>query len=250
LPHSNKKRLVLWQILGGVTFIAVWQIAATLLDNTYILPRPAAVLSALAGLFAENDAGVLSATLGRWLLGLIPAIVLGMLLGSLSAAYVRFGAFMAPLFTVIKSIPIVAVILLALVWLNAPLVPSFAVFLAAFPSVCENSAAGVKGIDRRLIEMGRVYKFSLSKRLFGIYLPSIAPYVVAAVKTAAGIGLKAVVVTELVVQPVLSVGAQMQTARVTLSTDKLLAWTVLVIAMGYLIDRLLGMVEKALRNRY
>lgn len=239
-----------WQIFGGVTFIAVWQVAANILNNSYILPRPAAVLSALAGLFAGNNAGVLSSTLGRWLLGLVPAILLGILLGSLSAAYVRFGAFMAPLFTVIKSIPIVAVILLALVWLKAPYVPSFAVFLAAFPSVCENSAAGVRGIDRRLTDMGKVYRFSLSKRLFGIYLPSIAPFVVAAVKTAAGIGLKAVVVTELVVQPVLSVGAQMQTARVTLSTDKLLAWTVLVIAIGYLLDRLLGLVEKQLRNRY
>jgi len=241
---------VLWQIFGGVTFIAVWQIIATLLNNSYILPRPAAVLSALAGLFAGNNASILSATLGRWLLGLAPAILFGMLLGSLSAAYARFGAFMAPLFTVIKSIPIVAVILLALVWLKAPYVPSFAVFLAAFPSVCENSAAGVRGIDRRLTEMGKVYRFSLSKRLFGIYLPSIASYVVAAIKTAAGIGLKAVVVTELVVQPVHSVGAQMQTARVTLSTDILLAWTVLVILMGYLLDRLLGLVEKQLRNRY
>ncbi|HNX15444.1 MAG TPA: ABC transporter permease subunit [Oscillospiraceae bacterium] len=241
---------MLWQIFGGVTFIAVWQIIATLLNNSYILPRPAAVLSALAGLFAGNNASILSATLGRWLLGLAPAILFGMLLGSLSAAYARFGAFMAPLFTVIKSIPIVAVILLALVWLKAPYVPSFAVFLAAFPSVCENSAAGVRGIDRRLTEMGKVYRFSLSKRLFGIYLPSIASYVVAAIKTAAGIGLKAVVVTELVVQPVHSVGAQMQTARVTLSTDILLAWTVLVILMGYLLDRLLGLVEKQLRNRY
>ena len=232
-----------------MTFIAVWQIAAILVDNLYILPRPAAVLSALTGLFAGNNADVLTATLGRWLLGLIPAIILGMLLGSLSAAYVRFGAFMAPLFTVIKSIPIVAVILLALVWLKAPYVPSFAVFLAAFPSVCENSAAGVRSIDRRLTEMGKIYRFSLSKRLFGIYLPSIAPFVVAAVKTAAGIGLKAVVVTELVVQPVLSVGAQMQTARVTLSTDKLLAWTVLIIAMGYLMDRLLGILERGL-SRY
>jgi len=119
---------VLWQIFGGVTFIAVWQIIATLLNNSYILPRPAAVLSALAGLFAGNNASILSATLGRWLLGLAPAILFGMLLGSLSAAYARFGAFMAPLFTVIKSIPIVAVILLALVWLKAPYVPSFAVF--------------------------------------------------------------------------------------------------------------------------
>ena len=234
-----------------MTFIAVWQIAAMLLDNMYILPRPVAVLSALAGLFAGNDAGVLSATLGRWLLGLVPAIVLGMILGALSAAYDRFGAFMAPLFTVIKSIPIVAVILLALVWLKAPYVPSFAVFLAAFPSVCENSAAGVRGIDRRLTEMGEVYHFSASKRLFGIYLPSIAPYVIAAIKTAAGIGLKAVVVTELIVQPVVSIGAQMQLARVTLETDQLLAWTALVILFGYLVDRLLSLVEKGLaRHRY
>jgi ABC-type nitrate/sulfonate/bicarbonate transport system permease component len=59
LPHSNKKGLVLWQIFGGVTFIAVWQIAADLLDNSYVLPRPAAVLSALAGLFAGNNAEIL-----------------------------------------------------------------------------------------------------------------------------------------------------------------------------------------------
>ena len=232
-------------------FIAVWQLIAVLMNKEYILPTPVQAVVRAAEIFSQADSLKAALfTLSRWLLGLAPALLLGITLGAVCVAYPRVGAFFSPVFAVIKSIPIVAVILLALVWFSAPLVPSFAVFLAAFPSAYENSAAGMRNVDRRLVEMAKVYRFSKSKLIFKLYLPSIRPYAVAALKTAAGVGLKAVVVSELVVQPAISVGANMQLARVTLQTDLLVAWTLLIVLTGYLIDLLLGLAERNAAAKY
>ncbi len=233
--------------MGGVCFLAAWQLAAMAVNTPYILPRPAAVLRSLAGLFGLSEFGaVCLGTLGRWALGVAPAIVLGLVFGGLSAVSPRFGAFLSPLFTVIKSVPIVAVILLALVWFEAPFVPSFAVFLATFPTVCDNAAAGVRSVDVRLVEMTRVYRFGRARRVRLLYLPSLQPYFFAALRTAFGVGLKAVVVAELVVQPKLSIGAYMQTARATLQTAEILSWTLLIVLSGYLLELLVDLIEKRL----
>lgn len=229
----------------------LWQLAAILINRPYILPPPLKVAASLVNLLGQPRFwSIFSGTLLRWLCGLIPAFLLGLLLGGLSAWSKSAGAFLQPFFTLVKSVPVVSITLLALIWFSAPLVPSFVVFLAVFPSISDNAAAGVKNIDHRLLDMAKVYHIEGHRRFFTIFLPSLQPFLFAALRTAVGIGLKATVVAELIVQPALSMGAELQQARVFLETDLVLAWTLLLVLCGYLAEKLIAAAEtKALRWR-
>lgn len=221
------------------------------MNSEIILPAPLRVLSELAALVALKDFWqTLGFTLLRWLCGIAPAFIVGTLVAALCERSRRLEAFLSPLLNTVKSVPIVAVILITLVWFSASAVPSVAVFLATFPVALENTRAAISGIDKRLIEMAEVYGFSVGKKLRLVWLPSVLPNLMAALKTCSGVGLKAVVVAELVVRPgFYSIGAQMQTARVTLETADLLAWTLLIVLLGYLFDRLLELAGRAV-TRY
>lgn len=245
LSNSTRRNRFVYQAAGAASILLLWQLAAVLLSSRIILPSPGDVGYSLLNMIGGMHFWAVSGqTLLRWLAGLAPAFCAGLLLGVLSAYYEKIGAFIRPYFTLIKSVPVVSFILLALIWFKAPFVPSFVVFLAAFPSVADNAAAGVRNIDRRLLQMAQVYDIRGIRRFLYIYLPSIASFLFAALRTGVGIGMKAVVVAELVVQPVTSIGAELQKARVTLQTDIVLAWTLVVVIISYLLEHIVALFER------
>lgn len=241
----------MWQFFGAAFVFAAWQVLSMALKSDVILPSPVTVIVRLAGAMATPVFWKsFGATLVRWLVGILPAYIIAAVSGIAAARSRRFADFTAPLFTGIKSVPIVAVILIALVWFKAPAVPSVAVFLAVFPTVYENSRAGADSVDPRLTQMAAVYGFSKKKRFLRLLLPSMRPFLLSAMKVCIGVGLKAAVVAELVVQPGLySVGSQMQTARVNLQTDVLLGWTIFIVAVSFVLDRCAdALTRRTLRN--
>jgi len=168
---SERTRKIILQAAGAASILLLWQFAAILIDRPYILPPPLKVAASLVDLLGQPRFwSIFSGTLLRWLCGLIPAFVLGLFLGGLSAWSKSAGAFLQPFFTLVKSVPVVSITLLALIWFSAPLVPSFVVFLAVFPSISDNAAAGVKNIDHRLLDMAKVYHIEGHRRFFTIFL--------------------------------------------------------------------------------
>lgn len=242
---QSKTKTLKYQAAGVVTLLLLWQLVAVFINQPFILPQPAQVIKTLIKICTDSGFwSIAFSTLLRWLMGLLPAYLLGITLGALSAYCESIGAFLHPFFTLIKSVPVVSIILLSLIWFKAPFVPSFVVFLAVFPSAVDNTAAGVKNIDKKLLDMASVYKVSPANRIFLIFLPSIQPFLFAALRTGVGIGLKATVVAELVVQPAISIGAELQKARVYLDTDVVLAWTFFIVICGYIAERLVTSIEK------
>ena len=77
---------------------------------------------------------------------------------------------MAPLVAAVKAVPVASFIILALVWLNSRSLSLFISALMVFPPVYLNVLEGICRTDRRLLEMARVFRVPLGRRLRGIYL--------------------------------------------------------------------------------
>ncbi|MCK7479695.1 MAG: hypothetical protein M0C28_22090 [Candidatus Moduliflexus flocculans] len=67
-----------------------------------------------------------------------------------------FAAALAPALTVIRATPVLAVILLALIWFLSGAVPVFAAVLMAFPVVVADLRQGVLSVDSKLLDMARL----------------------------------------------------------------------------------------------
>ncbi len=212
---------------------------------------PVRVLSRIVTLIGEPDfLYILSSSLMRILWGFLCAVVLGVLLGILTAKSTLFRYLFAPVRALIKATPVASFILLALVWMYTGTVPAFISFLMVLPTVWGNVEQGIVQTDPALLEMAKAYRFSRIKKIRLIYIPSVLPYFLAAFSTGLGLGFKSGIAAEVICLPKRSIGINMYYAKIYLETPDLLAWTVLVVLMSILFEwGLVWLVKKTMRKR-
>ena len=226
-------------ILGG------WQIAAVIIKSPLLLPTPWTAFWQIGQLvitrgFWHN----LSITLIRGLIGFGLSFLAGIMIGLPAGRIKLVGAFFKPLIIFIRSTPVISVIVLALIWLKRDLVPIFVTCLMAFPIVVQNVIEGVNHIDRELYQMVTLYQVRKWRIFKQLYLPSLAPFLAASISNGLGITWKALVAAEVLSYPTWGIGIQLDTARVYLQTDRVFAWTIVVIALGLLFDYGLDLLMK------
>jgi len=224
-------------VLALAVMVAAWKLAATAVGTDIILPAPERVFTTLAHIAGTTRfLSALGATALRGLAAFGISMVLGMAFGFGAGTSRRFEALLGPGLTVIRATPVLAVILIALIWFPAGIVPIFSAVVMAFPIVAADVAAGVRSADQRLLDMAR--SFSVSKRDASllIRLPSAMPHVVSAAKNAVGLSWKVVVAGEVLSQPVNALGTGMQNARVMLETAEVFAWAVVGVLLCALSD--------------
>ena len=81
-----------------------------------------------------------------------------------------------------------------------------------------------------------------------MYVPSVAPYFNAGVETGLGLAWKAGVAAEVLCHPKWGIGTQVYLSKLNLETPDLFAWTVVVIALSFLVESVLvRLLRKAVK---
>jgi NitT/TauT family transport system permease protein len=186
----------------------------------------------------------LGSTFVRGIFGFGLSSAVGISIGFLAGVSRPIRIFLRPIMTVIRATPVLAVILLALVWFSADMVPVFTAFIMAFPVVSGNIVEGIANTDEKLLEMAMSYRLRKRTRIFRIYLPSVLPYFVAGASNALGLTWKVVVAGEVLSQPFRAIGTGMQNARIQLETAETFAWAFSAIFLCAVTEAIFSRVMK------
>ena len=249
---DRKTDFRLWAVLF---WLAVWQIAAMALAAVYphgelLLASPVNVLLRLGQLavtaaFWRTVAWSAVRIFGGFLISTVLALVLGTALAFAAGRWPVVDVLLRPYVLAVKSVPVASFIILALVWLNSQSLSLFISALMVFPPVYLNVLEGICRTDRRLLEMARVFRVPLGRRLRGIYLPQVMPYFRTAVSLGLGLCWKAGAAAEIIGLPAGSMGERLYTAKVYFQTADLFAWTVTIVAVSVAFERLfLALVDR------
>lgn len=238
-----------WGLLAVLGLVTLWQISAARINLPLILPGPRAAFHQIGLLLTEPIFWhSIQGSLLRGLVGFSLSLVVGLGIGCLSGFYEPVGAFFRPLIVLVRSAPSMSLILLALIWFKKDTVAVFVIFLVVFPIITQNVIEGIRNIDRELTEMLSVFQIALWKRVTMFYLPSLWPYLIAGITAGLGLTWKVLIAAEVLAYPRWGIGTQMDSARVYLETDKVFAWTILVIGVGLIFDCLLGVLSTKVRS--
>ena len=131
-------------------------------------------LLALAGTAAFWQAVAFSSL--RILGGFLLACALAAVLAPLAARFQWIRDLLSPLVAVVKAVPVVSFIILALIFFSSENLSLLISALMVFPPVYLNVLEGIGHTDRQLLEMARVFRVPVSRQLRGIYLPAVLPY--------------------------------------------------------------------------
>lgn len=221
-------------------WIGVWWIVSLIVGREVLIPSPPAVAKRLFALMGTADfhLSVLMSVL-RVTAGFAAAILLGVVFGAVCAKIKAADALISPLMSVIKATPVASFIILALVWINKELIPVFISALMVIPVIHGNVREGILSTDPQLLEMARIFRLSKKQTLTKIYIPAVAPYLSAGVRTCLGLAWKAGVASEVLCFAPYSIGNKLYQSKIYLETADMFAWTVTVIVMSMIIEKLL-----------
>ena len=252
-PDKKKRRRLLWQKAGAIAFwLVVWQLAAMGLGHGGLfLTTPLGTLEALARLLPT--AGFwhrIAFSALRILAGFVLAVVCGAALGAAGARWKAVEVLFSPLMQLIRAMPVASFVILALLWVRSDNLSVVVIFTHVLPVVYAGVAAGIADTDRQLVQMAKVYRPPLPRRLRYIWLPGVFPSFCESCAAAMGMCWKSGVSAEVIGLPDDSIGNALYRAKITLTTPDVFAWTLVIVVLSASLSavaaRLLRLAQKRL----
>lgn len=223
---------------GWLAMLAGWEGASAFLSPN-VLPPPLEVGEEMWEIVEDGDFFEdFYASVSKTFAGFVVAAAVGAPVGYLMGRYDYWRAFFHDGVTVAGTIPSLVYAVLSLIIFGLSDVgPVLAVALVSAPYIAINVAEGIRGTDQSLVKMSQAFRRSPRQIRREVYVPTIVPFVFAAVRMSFAVAWKVEALTE-VFGGSSGVGFQIRSEYQMFSISGVLAWMLLFIAFMLVIERL------------
>jgi sulfonate transport system permease protein len=229
-----------------LVLVLLWQAGSSCgLIPSRILASPVTVLQTAGGLVASGELGTnLLVSLGRVSLGLALGVTIGSCLALVSGLSKLGEEIVDAPMQMLRTLPFLALVPLFILWFGIGEVPKIALVAlgSAFP-VYLTLFAGIRGVDPKLIEAGRVFGLSRAGVIRNIVLPGALPSGLVGLRYALGVAWLSLVVAEQVNADA-GIGYMINDARDFLRTDVIVVGLLVYALLGLLADSLVRLLER------
>jgi NitT/TauT family transport system permease protein len=193
---------ILMQVSGILFIILLWELATGVFHvfKWIVLPPPTDVFMAMLAMALDGSLFVNAGwSLLRVLLGFFVATVIAVPLGVAMGWLPEISYIVDPIVEVIRPIPPIAWIGLALLWFGIGINSAiFLVFIGAFFPILLNTIAGVRNVEKRLIEVAYTFGANDWNVLRKVVIPASSPTIFTGLRVGMGIGWMCVVAAEMI----------------------------------------------------
>lgn len=252
---KRKRQEIAAGLVVPLVAIAIWQwVAVNGWVNENILPSPLAVAKkwgayllplqefsqhggswwawAFSGELIVDSLGSLYRVVAGFLVGAGLALPLGLAMGANRVVYAWFN----PLVQLLRPIPPIAYIPLAILWFGLGDPPAvFLIALGAFFPVLMNTIAGVRQVDAIYLRAARNLGAGGGTMFVRVILPAAVPYILAGVRIGIGTAFIVVIVSEMIAVNN-GLGFRILEAREYFWSDKIMAGMITIGMLGLAID--------------
>lgn len=238
--------------IGMAILIVIWQVVIWVGGyQEALLPSPLSVGKAIVELIVDGIIFVhLQVSLGRfaagYLMAVIPAILLGMLLGRSP----RVWQVIDPIVQVLRPVAPVAWSPFIVLWFGIGNMPAIAIiFIAAFFPVLLSTVSGVKKINPSYLKIAENLEIRNWELMYKFIFPAAFPAVVSGLRLALGTAWIFLVAGEMIGAQS-GLGFLIVDSRNTLNLDYVLAGIIFIGVSGFLLDRMISVLERWVGKHY
>ncbi|AKN72250.1 MULTISPECIES: ABC transporter permease [Streptomyces] len=235
---------ILPPVIAVAVVLAAWTLLYPVVDNPTKLPSPAAVGSAFKEAWLQGELlGYIWTSVSRGLLGFAFALLIGTPLGLLVARVKFVRAAIGPILSGLQSLPSVAWVPPAVIWLGLNNSMMYAVILlGAVPSIANGLVSGVDQVPPLFLRAGRTLGATGVKGIWHITLPAALPGYVAGLKQGWAFSWRSLMAAEIIASfPDLGVGLGqlLENARTASDMAMVFEAILLILFVGIAIDLLI-----------
>jgi len=201
---KEKIEPIFWGVVGLMLVFVIWQVSVLYTSLGRIMPQPIDVFKDFFIYFVKpmGKHSLLmhvAYSLIRVFVGFTLSAVSGVILGIAMGRSKLIDSIASPLFNMIRPIPGVAWIPLAILWFGiGESAKYFIIFMGGFAQVVINTMSGARRVDQTLIGAARMLGANKRQEFFRIVLPSSVPYIFAGLQVSLSTSWMAVLAAEMV----------------------------------------------------
>ena len=256
IKRKDKKAFPVGKTIGNVLLyislpviiIIVWELVCHFdFVQVYNMPAPEVIAQDAWSKIAD---GVLwkhiSVSFLRVLEGFLIALVCALLLGILIGLSKTAERITELTLQILKPIPPIAWIPLAILWFGIG-EPSklYIIFYGAFFPILINTVDGIHNIDKKYLELGRVYEVERIKLVRKVVLPGALPQILTGIRVGLGNAWVCVVAAEMIAATK-GVGYMLSNGRSMSRADDVILAMLLIGIVGKIMDDVLKIISKKL----
>lgn len=232
-----KQLNILFTFLGILTIIVVWMIASILIKEDVILPSVSATFTKLFKILINGYTyKVLGMSFLRLLISLVASLLIALILASLSTIFPRFSYYIRPIISLLRTIPVVAIIIVILVFIGNQRASIYITSLVILPIMYEGILSGMENIDNDLLDEIKIQTNITPYIIRKVFIPMIRPHLIVAVISSLGLGIKVLVMSEFIATPKLSIAKEMFNYQSALQLEGIFAWTIIIVTIILLLE--------------
>ena len=246
---APQRRTAGWRLPLGLVLPVLALVAAEAgvragLIPANLLPPPSAIAESLTWLAANGLGTHVLASCLRVAAGFALGTALALPLGALVALERRAERLLDPSFQALRAIPSLAWVPLLLLWFGIDETPKvLLIAIGAFFPVYMGVVAGIRGVDRKLIEVGRLYRLGAVTLAQRVLLPAALPSVLTGLRNGLSLAWMFMVAAELIAASK-GLGYLLTDGRESSRADIMLGAIVLLALLGKLSDGLMQALER------
>jgi sulfonate transport system permease protein len=231
--------------LSPILLLLIWEGASRVgLIPEHILAAPSAVIATLIGMIRSGELpSNLIVSFGRVASGLAIGVSLGVGLGLVAGLSRQGEALLDPLMQIKRTIPVVALAPLFIVWFGIGETPKIALiaFATLFP-VYLNLYNGIRGVDKKLVEGALSFGLNQRQLIIHVILPGALPSLLVGLRYALSIAIVLLVIAEQI-NASAGLGFLINNARDFMRTDIIVVCLMVYALLGLSADLLIRIVE-------
>ena len=245
MKDSTLIRYVRYAITIFVLLI-IWIAWSKGVNNELIAPGLKGTFRSLMNILGDSKSyQYVGGTLLRLIASVLLSVLAGIILGFLSGIFYRLEQYLYPIVTMLRTIPVIALILVIWMAVGSDKSPIVITFLILFPLTYQAIIDGMKELNKN--EFMDVYKLDSKLNLrviFQVYLPLLFSYIRLALIQSFGLGVKVLVMAEFTAGTRNSIGLAILKANNAIEYSTIFAWTIVLIIFVLCIEFLVDLAKK------
>jgi len=237
-------------LIGVLLLLFIWQMIVYVGQyEEALLPDPLTVLHSLRNLIETGELWIhVKASLLRFVTGYCIAAILAIFLGVILGRVEKLWAICDPIIQLLRPVSPVAWSPFIVLWFGIGDMPAIAIiFIASFFPIILSTVNGIRNVDQHYLKIAENLEFNKITLFKKVLFPSALPSIVNGLHIAVGTAWVFLVAGEMIGAQS-GLGYLIVDARNMLDLDDVLAGIIVIGLLGYLLNRLITLLEIAVKK--